>query len=136
MRGSEFYKKLILTLGVLVLILGPLHYFEILKPFLLLTIILLVFFSLLSIGVYYLGESFARSENKFLYNQLIIMNFVIKLVFSLAILFIYNKFASPQNNLFIIPFGLIYIAFTIFEAIFMSQQAKLSDKIKEKEVVG
>lgn len=126
MTLNEFIRYLIMTLGILAVVLGPLHFINTIKPYTTLTLILLSFFSILSIIVYLVGERFANNQNKFLYNQLIILNFIAKLGLSLAILFLYYKTMLPEDNLFIIPFGIIYLGFTILEAIFMTKQAKIS----------
>jgi len=127
MNLSHFIKLLSGTLSLLLLVLVPIHFFKGINPFIDLTVILLLFFIGLSFAVYILGERFSRSKNKYLYNQLIIINFVAKLGISIGILFVYNNLKQPDSNLFIVPFGIIYLAFTIFEAIFMSRQARISD---------
>lgn len=127
MSLNHFIKLMLATLAVLMLVLIPIHFVKAIKPFADLTSILVLFFVGLSFGVYFLGERFSRSKNKYHYNQLIILNFVAKLGISIFILFVYHSITQPESNLFIVPFGIIYIAFTIFEAIFMSKQASISD---------
>lgn len=127
MSISHFIRLLLITLAFLLLTLIPLHYVDVIRPFFDLSIILVVFFILLSFGVYFLGERFARSKNKYLYNQLILINFAVKLGLSIGILLVYHKITNPDSNLFIVPFGIIYLAFTILEAVFMSKQSRISE---------
>ena len=128
MSLTHFIRLLLITLGFLLLTLIPLHFVKGIRPFMDLSIILVIFFILLSFGVYYLGEQFARSKNKYLYNQLILINFAAKLGISIGILFVYHNLTSPDSNLFVVPFGIIYLAFTILEAVFMSKQSRISDQ--------
>lgn len=127
MTFNHFIKLMLITMLGLLLVLVPIHFVKGIKPFVDLTVILVAFFVLLSVGVYFLGERFSRSKNKYQYNQLIILNFVFKLGVSIGILVIYNSISQPESNLFVVPFGIIYLAFTIFEAIFMSKQAGISE---------
>lgn len=127
MSISHFIRLLIITLAFLLLTLVPLHFVDVIRPFFDLSIILVVFFILLSFGVYFLGERFARSKNKYLYNQLILINFAVKLGLSIGILLVYHKITNPESNLFIVPFGIIYLAFTSLEAVFMSKQSRISE---------
>jgi len=127
MSLKDFSRLLFITLGFLLLTLIPLHIVKGIRPFIDLTIILMVFFVLLSFGVYFLGERFAESKNKYLYNQLILINFAAKLGISIGILIVYHQLTLPDSNLFVVPFGIIYLAFTVFEAVFMSKQSRISD---------
>lgn len=127
MSLANFIRLLLITLAFLLLTLVPLHIVKGIRPFIDLSVILLIFFVLLSFGVYYLGEQFARSKNKYLYNQLILINFAAKLGISIGILFVYHNLTAPNSNLFIVPFGIIYLAFTVFEAVFMSKQSRISE---------
>ena len=127
MSLNHFVRLLLVTLALLLLVLVPIHFLKDIRPFIDLTVVLLLFFVLLCFGVYLLGERFSRSKNKYLYNQLIILNFAAKLGISIGILFVYNSLKMPESNLFIVPFGIMYLAFTIFEAIFMSKQASISE---------
>jgi len=127
MSITNFIRLLSVTLAFLLLTLIPLHIIKGIRPFIDLTVILLIFFILLSFSVYFLGEHFAKSKNKYLYNQLILINFAAKLGISIGILFVYYKLTTPESNLFIVPFGIIYLAFTVFEAVFMSKQSQISE---------
>ncbi len=126
MSIGQFIRSLLITLALLLLVLIPLHLIKTIKPFVDLSAIMTVFFVFLSFGVYLLGERYSRSKNKHLFNQLIIINFAAKLGISIGILFVYHNLTDPESNLFIVPYGIIYLAFTIFEAIFMSKQSTIA----------
>jgi hypothetical protein len=64
----------------------------------------------------------SRAGEFFLY--IIVVNVFIKLIASFAIIFIYAKTAQPQDKFFVIPFLIIYLAFTVFETWFLSKMAK------------
>lgn len=124
MEPGQFYRGLFL-LVISCLGLTLISYFiPILSAHTYFAIITIVGFSILSLAVFYIGNNLAHSKNKYLYNNLIIINLMLKIFLSLIFIVVYVQFAQPENNLFIILFFLIYIVFTIFEVYFMTKQTK------------
>lgn len=80
-------------------------------------------FTLFSILIYILGVYAINSPNKFLYNSIIVANFLLKMVLSIFIIVLYAKLNPNKNNYYLFPFLVIYIFFTIFETFFMMKQA-------------
>lgn len=124
MTPGQFYK------GLIILILGCFsltavsYFIPSLSSHTYFAIITIAGFSILSLVVYYAGNILADSKNKYLYNNLIVINLMLKIVLSILCIVAYVQLANPVNNLFIILFFLIYILFTIFEVYFMTKQAK------------
>lgn len=83
-----------------------------------------VIFSVLSVAVYMLTNVIADTEKKSLFLQLIMMNMLFKLVLSVLIVFIYYKHMQPSDGIFVVPFIVVYVIFTVFETYFMNEQAK------------
>jgi len=88
------------------------------------SVIIISLFSVLSLSIYYIGNHLANSSNKYLYNNLIIINVMLKIVLSVSAIIVYVKVTHPENNWYLLIFILIYILFTIFEVYFMTKQAK------------
>jgi len=124
MPAGQFYKGLGLLIS-LCLILTALSYFiPILNPHLSFSIVTIVLFTGLSIFIFYTGNRLATSKNKYLYNNLIIINLILKILLSFVAVIIYIKLANPVNDWYLFLFILIYILFSSFEVYFMTIQAK------------
>ena len=84
----------------------------------------LALFVPLSIGMFFFGKRAAKSENKFLFHNLIIITIFAKMFLSVFILLIYKKIFHPETKNFTLPFFLVYFIFTIFETYFMVKLAQ------------
>ena len=124
MSGREFYTQLFYVVLISVIILTPCYLLLPIKPFIALGVVGLVFFISLSIFVYKLSEKMAKSKDINAFTRLIMYNLMIKLFMSIIIVLIYYKIVEPTERLFILPFIIIYLIFTIFEAMFLSRQAR------------
>jgi hypothetical protein len=84
----------------------------------------------LSIGMFFLAQKAANSENKFFFHNLIIITIFVKMFLSVFVLMIYKKIFHPETKNFTLPFFLVYFIFTIFETYFMVKlaQKKTSDE--------
>jgi phosphatidylserine synthase len=82
----------------------------------------LIFF-VFSVIVYVAANLSVDSPNRTRFIGLTISNMLGKMLISVAVVLIYHKVKNPSNTLFIIPFLLIYIIFTIFETHFLIQIA-------------
>ena len=81
-------------------------------------------FTFLSVLIYFLTEYLEKQPNKGMLLNLVIVNVMFKFVIAFGIVFIYHKLKEPDDGIFILPFIIIYVVFTIFETYFMSVQAK------------
>jgi hypothetical protein len=77
--------------------------------------ILILFFVLLSLGIWILGRISAKSANKSSFIGLIMMVTFIKLFLTVGIIMIYKSAVAPTNKLFVVPGLLVYLIFSIFE---------------------
>ncbi|NNF34416.1 MAG: hypothetical protein HKN68_09930 [Saprospiraceae bacterium] len=124
MTERAFYTQLFYVTLVSIGLLIPCYLFLPIRPFMSLGIIGLVFFVLLSIFVFKLSLKVAESKDLNAFTRLIMYNLMIKLFMSIFIVLIYYKVVEPTERLFILPFIVIYLIFTIFEAMFLSRQAR------------
>jgi hypothetical protein len=79
----------------------------------------------LSIVMFLGGQKAAKSENKYVFSNLIMPFTFIKMFVSVVGLLIYTKFFPPETKFFLLPFFLVYFVFTIFETFFL---VKLSNQ--------
>ena len=84
----------------------------------------MIFFISLSILIFFLANKASESTNLNAFTHLIMYNLMIKLFFSVIIVAVYYYLEKPEERLFILPFVVIYLIFTIFEAVFLSRQAR------------
>ena len=81
-------------------------------------------FTLLSIIIYFLIEKSIKVSGGASLIALVIINVLLKLVFSFGLVALYVNQYQPQDKVFIIPFLTTYLVFTIFETWFMNVQAR------------
>jgi hypothetical protein len=124
MKAKQFYTQLsgVTIISIIGLLLC--YYLTPAKPFILLGIIGLLFFIGLSIVIYLLANRIAKSKNLNAFTHLIMYNLMAKLFLSFVIVIAYYYIVNPDERLFILPYILVYLIFTIFEAIFLSRQAR------------
>ena len=81
-------------------------------------------FSLLSLVIYFLTIFLERSPNKQGLLNIVIINVLLKFFISALIIGLYYNMKEPEDGIFVVPFIIVYVAFTIFETYFMSEQAR------------
>ena len=86
----------------------------------------IILFTLISLVFYLIGTKATKSENKYLFIHIIVYNIIVKMVFSVLLVFVYVKLLEPSNKMFIVPFILVYLIFTIFETYFLSVLSRLN----------
>ncbi len=115
------------AIAVLVVIAGLL--FPAIASFQDFTWLSLVFFSLLTALTLYIG---LRGLEKSSYGFVASVNGIVllKLMLSVILVLLYVIFVKPKEPLFILPFFLFYILFTVFELreLLLAQKAKSKDK--------
>ncbi len=92
-----------------------------LRPFMDLSIYALLLFSLFALAIYFISIKFIYHSNKYLFGNIILISTFVKILLSMATIFTYYYFKSPESKLFILPFLVVYLIFTIFETIFLVQ---------------
>ena len=124
MQWKGFVTQLLLVTLFTVILLYFCYTLLPISQYLALGIIGLVFFVLLSILIFYLARKAAVAKNLNAFTHLIMYNLLIKLFFSFIIVMAYYYLVRPEERLFIVPFIVIYLIFTIFEALFLSREAR------------
>lgn len=121
MNPQRFYIILLSLSAAVAAALIFMHSFADLAPHVLLSWGSYSFFVLFSIAVFSLGRWSAKNKNKLLFSRVFMGATVSKMLLSLSMVMAYFYVVQPDSKLFILPFFLIYICFTIFEVYFMTK---------------
>lgn len=78
---------------------------------------------LFSIAIYFVGKRTAIAENKYLFGNAFMGITVLKLFLCGGAMVGYILLANPENKLFVIPFFLVYLVFTVLEVIVLVRLA-------------
>ena len=84
-----------------------------------------LFFIIFTVVVFFVSESAALSANPHNFTTVIMGVVIGKMFFSVLIILMYVKMMNPETRYFLIPFFIIYFAFTIFELQFMTKLGKM-----------
>lgn len=128
MTISSFLKELIIAAGGVAVILFILHQFDKyshLPPFSWSCWLLFIAFSQ---AVFFFGLRAARSTNRHDFTNVSMGFIFFKMMLSVGFVFIYVKLIEPPDALFIIPFFINYLCFTVFETRFMILLGKMRPK--------
>ncbi len=113
-----------LTLGLGVFLFG-LHQIPILQSHYLLSWVSCTFFVVFSILIFIVGYKAARHSDKHLFTS-VILGFVFgKMFLSIIMLFCYHRIVQPTSNLFLVPFFIVYLVYTVFETYVMIKLGKI-----------
>ncbi len=125
MNSKLFYSNLSVITAAVSLVLAIAHIvFVPMKAHIWFSIMTVLLFLGICIGLYYAGKNAAKSTSKYAFNNLISVAVFGKMVVSLGFLLGYKQIAHPTNQSFVIIFLLCYVVYTVFEVRFMTQLAK------------
>ncbi len=124
MAKPTFYRLLSLISGATALLLLVLGQFSIFRPYLPFSFACLSLFLILTLAMYIVGEKTARSSNKSLFTSMVLVFTFGKILLSFAIVLLYYYLAAPASKVFLLPFFIVYLIFTIFETYLMMQIGK------------
>ncbi|MFT4664555.1 MAG: Zn-dependent protease with chaperone function [Polaribacter sp.] len=132
MAHQKFLRPLIgLTLALILLVVLS-GYYPPLASYQDIFSISIFFFVAFSVLTYWLADSAAHSSNKFAFTQATFLFLFGKLLFSVLILVVYKLVALPETNLYVLPFFLVYLCYTILETGFMMRLGRISGRQSEK----
>lgn len=124
MSSTRFFQLLVLTIMFIVAILYFMSINEKILAYIDISYYAIPAFTLLSIMIYFLTEHLEKQNNKGMLINLVIINVMFKFLLAIGIVMVYHKLKDPEDGIFVLPFIIIYVIFTIFETYFMSIQAK------------
>ena len=76
---------------------------------------------LLTLGMFILGGVTAKSTNKSLFTGVVLGFTFGKIFLSLFVVIGYYELTQPTSKIFLLPFFIVYLVFTIFETYLMMQ---------------
>ena len=121
-------KKFYIQLGVLALLVAlailPMHQHALIHDYQSFSWMSWIFFVFFSIGVFTACSKAAKSENKNLFGQIFLLSIIFKLMICGLLVIGYVLLIKPSSIHFILPFLLIYVAFTVYEVYFVTKLAK------------
>jgi hypothetical protein len=125
MDSSTFFKWLaVVTVGVAAALVGLHFSLPEAQQHWKFAIVSVVLFALLCVGLYFSGANAVRSKSKVAFINLVSGSVFGKMVLAVAILFLYQRIAKPDNEWFVGIFLFCYVVFTGFEVWFMTRLAR------------
>jgi hypothetical protein len=126
MRTSRFYLGLAIVLAISLASQYLFAWFlPELIPYLGLGYAAMIFFSLLSILIYYWSRHLGAHDNPYLLLYLTYGVILFKLLMSVVIVYAFKEYYEPDTRYFVLPFLIVYIFFTIFETAYMAKSGRL-----------
>ena len=129
MSVRQFTVQLLLVtlfVGVVLWLLSSLPIFEIHQQ---LSWLSLILFFIISIVMYFTGRWGVNNDNKNTFISLMYAYMGGKMFLSVVLIMMYYFYVEPNTKLFILPFFVVYLIFTIFESYFLM---KLNDNSGEE----
>ena len=134
MSNSAFYKYFaLISLGTAALLIG-LAQLDLLYPYLTFAFISLALFMGLTLAMFLIGKITVKSDNKTLFTGTVLGFTFAKMLLSILIVIGYHQIGNPPSKLFIIPFFIVYLIFTIFETYIMMQIGQQSKSVKQADL--
>lgn len=70
---------------------------------------------LITLLLFWVGRKLAGSSNRNAFTQFVMIALFAKMALTMAVLVAYLKLSEPASKYFILPFFVVYLAFTIYE---------------------
>jgi len=126
MSKSKFFLLLGISLIVTISLMYTLSFNEKMLPYLDVGYYAIPAFTVLSLIVYFLTDYLERTPKRKILFNLVIINVMLKMFISVLVIVLYYNITKPKDGIFVVPFIIVYVVFTIFETYFMSEQARHS----------
>lgn len=134
MADKNFLRPLIGLTLVLIILVVLSGFYSPLAPYQDIFSISILFFVAFSVLTHWLANSAAHSSNKFAFTQVTFLFLFGKLLFSVLLLVVYKIVAVPETNLYVLPFFLVYLCYTVFETGFMMRLGRISGRQSDKSI--
>jgi hypothetical protein len=79
-----------------------------------------LFFGVLSIMSFLGGRYYVGKTNKNAFSRFVMMLILGRLFLSIGVIIGYYKLMHPESKLFLVPFFMVYLLYTIYEVLFLS----------------
>lgn len=119
MSVRQFTLQLLLVTLFVGVVLGLLSFLPVFARHQQLSWLSLILFIVISIIMYFTGRWGVNSENKTTFIGLMYAYMGGKMFLSIVLIMMYYYYIEPKSKLFILPFFVVYLIFTIFESYFL-----------------
>ncbi len=121
----RFWLLLLIVTVVTVLLLALLDKFlpasESLSRF---TVWCVLAFICINVVAYYVGRRAVRSKSRFRFIQAMMMLILLKMMICIGLVVLHVEINHPVSKLFVVPFLMIYLIFTLFEIFVLERMAR------------
>jgi len=124
LTSKNFYSGLVITLFASTVTAGYAGELLDVSEHNMLMYISIVLFTVLALGVYLLSERAARMGSKNFFMQIVMINTMVKMFGAVVAVIGYFYMTKPSSAKFIVPFLIVYVLYTIFDAWFMMKQSR------------
>lgn len=83
-------------------------------------------FFVFSILIFFYAFYTSASDQLYSFNNVVSASFLIKLIMSICTLMLFQKFAKPTGNAYVLHFIIVYLIYTAYEVYFLTKLAKSS----------
>jgi hypothetical protein len=128
METKNFLIQLVGITGLAIAFAFGLHQVPSLADGEVLSMIAIVLFTLLTLLVFWRAKVAAASANRHSFTNVVMGITMLKMFFSIVIIYAYLVLAEPTNKLFVLPFFGIYIIYTAYEVYAMMQLSRTKPK--------
>lgn len=126
MNSRKYFLLLFLTIVISFVVHFIIGIFLPLTNYLDILSVSIIFFTILSLVVYWLSQRAVNSNQQNFFLYIIMINVFVKLISAFVLILIYTRVKNPTDKYFLVPFLMTYLVFTLFETVFLSAQAKVS----------
>lgn len=131
------FQRFFVLLGVATAVAGILafasHYFLAIDYAIPLTVLTILFFCAFCIGLFWLSQRAAGAENKYLFSNVFMGATLLKFSACGGFIAAYAILGEPENKLFVVPFFVSYLVYTVLEIVFLLRLAGVAAPVKPAE---
>ncbi len=126
MTYKTFFTQLLLVTLVAVVMIVMVDQVPALSAYTDLSWVTCAFFVFVCINLFFFGHRAASSDSKYAFTNIIFAFMMGKMMLTIGLVMGYNNFMQPTTKLFLVPFFMVYLIYTIFETYFMMKLGKVS----------
>ena len=126
MPPKKFYTQLAVVSIVSIIVAILLHLSPALAANALLSWVAIAFYTLFCIAVFLAASYATRVEEKKFFTALTLLITVTKMLLSVIVVLVYHQLVLPTERLFVVPFLIVYVLYTIFETYFLMKLSRVN----------
>lgn len=126
MTYKSFFTQLLIVTLIAIVTIVLLGQVSALSAFTDFSLITCGFFVVISIIMFFFAYQAARSASKYAFSNIIFGFMMGKMMLTIGLVMGYNSLMQPTTKLFLLPFFLIYLIYSIFETYFMMKLGKMN----------